>query len=121
MTYTYEQLRQTQQLIDCQPFELVLTRDEVTATAAGGRQRGAPAPLAPQRVFFGAKSRDALPLQDNSGDRVVQYYTVVGMPGLDIQPGDKFNANGVDMVVTFVHRDLDYEVKADVESYGGGR
>lgn len=121
MTYTYEQLRQTQQLIDGEPFELVLSRSESVATGAGGRRQGEPQDLPPQRVFFGAKTRDALPMQDNSGDRVIQYYTVVGLPDLDIKAGDRFMNNGMELVVTFVHRNLDYEVKADVESYSGGR
>lgn len=120
--YTAEQLRQTRQLIDTQPTELVLRRKAPGRSAAGGPiSNGEPTNLDPQTVFFGAKMRDDLPLQDSQGERVVQYYTVVGMPDLDIKNGDTFTINGIDCKVTFVHRNLAYEVKADVESYSGGK
>ena len=121
--YTREQLRQTQQLIDGEPTQLVLKRNPpAIKTAAGGRVAAPdPVDLEPQTVFFGAKSRDDLPLQDTQGERVIQYYVVVGMPDLDIQNGDTFMVNGMDFTVTFVHRNLAYEIKADVETYSGGR
>lgn len=71
-------------------------------------------------MFFGAKTRDGLPLQDNVGQRVVQYYTIVAAPGTDIQLDDMFTHNGKDFKVTFVHTNLPYEVKADVETVAGG-
>jgi hypothetical protein len=65
--------------------------------------------------------QDNLPLQDTQGERVVTYGTIVGMPGTDIRRSDRFVLKGTEYVVTAVHNHLSYEVKADVETYSGGR
>lgn len=115
-----EQLAMTQRLIDRDPTILTLRRPESGRSAAGGPTRGGSNDQTPITVMFGAKTRDGLPLQDTQGERVVQYYTILAMPGTDIKNDDMFTLNGQDYKVTFVHTNLSYEVKADVEAVAGG-
>lgn len=121
--YVREQTRKTEQLIAVEPTTLTLRRKApATTTAAGGSKQGDEwVDQPPITVFYGAKTRDDMPLQDGQGEHIIQYYTVVGEPGTDIQNGDMFTIYGIDHLVTYVHRNLPYEVKADVESYHGGR
>jgi hypothetical protein len=117
-----EQLRQTQQLIDYETHELQLRRKEPGGrTPAGGPSRAPEFADLPStlRCFFGAKTRDGMPLQDTQGDRIIFYYVIVAMPGADVAKGDVFTLDGNEFTVTYVHRNLPYEVRAEVETYGG--
>lgn len=127
-----EQLRLTRNLVGFDSTTVTLQRRQNrTRTGAGGISGGdewepvvqdpdADPPRTEAQVFFGAKVQDDLPLQMNDGERVVAYYTLVAVPPLDIEERDKFVVNGVEYTVVSVHRHLDYEVKADVETYYGG-
>jgi len=119
----YEQLRATTNLIASAPTTIALQRRQNrTRTAAGGFSGGDEWEAAgqPFSAFFGAKIQDDLPIQQNDGERVISYYTLVALPGTDIQEGDQFVIEGITYTVVSVHRHLDYEVKADVETYYGG-
>lgn len=118
-----EQLRKTEQLIDYEPSELQLQRKQPAGRSpAGGTARAAEftdVAGGPLRCFFAAKTRDGQPLQDTQGDRIIFYYVIVAMPGADVAKDDVFTVDGNEFVVTYVHRNLPYEVRAEVETYGG--
>lgn len=111
----------TENIIADETTTITLQRTASARTAAGGMApSGVAAPLAPIEVFFGAKVQDDLPLQDNSGERVIAYYTIVAMPGADIKEKDTFSVGPDQFIVTRVSNHLSYECKADAQTYYGG-
>lgn len=111
----------TANFIAADPIELILFRSEKVETEEGGYTKSAAEPLSAQTVrVVVSKDNDTQTAAD--GTIIVSDVVVIGMPTLDIKPGDtfvfgwsmnKYQVTAVDDVPT-------YERKAEAHKIGRG-
>lgn len=105
------------------PSFIQLTPHTRGKTATGGYRevKGEPKPIQMVKIIYQAAKGDA----DSTSDGAVRKHSViiVGLYGANIEEGDTFEwpeNSGSKWVVTGIHPDNGYEVKADVIAYGIG-
>lgn len=115
--------RQIKAIIDSDPVDVMFTRVSMIPDGAGGYKRGTPTPIAAQTVTIIPFKRRFSEMMINTelGDVTEYPYTIVGMPGLDVQRGDIFTWAGDQYEVHQIdpmHQDV--RVVAQID-YSGGR
>lgn len=105
------------------PSLITLTPNSKEKAPSGGYRevKGEPKPIQMVKVIYQAAKGDA----DSTSDGAVRKHSViiVGLYGANIEEGDTFEwpgNSGSKWVITGIHPDNGYEVKADAIAYGIG-
>lgn len=107
---------QTEQFIDENPTDLVLTRNTKVPDGAGGSTTS-PTDLDPQTVRVIPQSRlVSVERRTTAGAVVKPDMNLICMPDADVQRGDTFTYNGLKMQVVWVSV-LSYEKIAEVATF----
>ncbi len=107
-----ELLATTKDLIASNTWSLAFTRQTYTRVPGGGQTKDAPDTLDPQDVYLGAVMIDASYTVYWQGNKVQADYVIVGLPDLDIEENDEFEAESRKFIVVEIHPDHQYETRA---------
>lgn len=117
---TAQDLATTQRFIDYRPSDITIRRSAVTATAAGGKKREAPADVgvATVRVVEMGQIGNRVQRLTAGGDLAVPSHLVTCMPDIDAERHDEFDWDGSTWEVLWVSHLPDWRTQLEVIKRG---
>lgn len=113
------QIENTRKFIAHNPTALALSRSVRTPDGAGGTLAGSPTALDPQTVRLVAPAPNAnSEVTTTDGETLNTSYSIIAMPGADIQEGDWFMLRNARHEVIVVADIGGYEVRAEAVRRG---